>query len=137
MSNIENIMEAKKENMLLKYPQQKELTIDIFKLVLEMFQEDFDAIAQKNKRLKIVFNCISSIFEIEREHNVKKQYAIDLLDIFLDSNIMLYLTRKLEKYGEDYIFAIRAVRSEFYSSQWSDNSSEHWQRAINRLKKIK
>ena len=137
MKNIESVIEVKKENILSKYPQQIELTMDIFRLVLDMFQEELDSIEQKNKRLKIVYNCVISILEKGREQNVKKHYIIGLLDVFLDKDVVIYLTRGIEKYREDYIFTIRSVQAELNCSQWSDSSSTHWQRAIKRLKTIK
>ena len=130
MKKIEYIIEAKKQNILLKFPEQKELTIFIFRIILEMLQEDFDVITQKSKRLKKVFDYVVSILEKAREQNVKKQYVIDLLDVFLDNDIIMYLSQKLEKNRAEYILAIKSARSELYCSQWSDTDSNHWQRAI-------
>ena len=137
MKNIESVIEVKKENILSKYPQQIELTMDIFRLVLDMFQEELDSIEQKNKRLKIVYNCVISILEKGREQNVKKHYIIGLLDVFLDKDVVIYLTRGIEKYREEYILTIRCTQAELNCSQWSDSSSTHWERAIRRLKTIK
>lgn len=134
---FESIIEVKRGNILLNHPQQIELTMDIFQLVLDMFKKDLDLIEQKNKRLKIVYNCVISILEIGREQNVKKRYIIDLLDVFLDKDIVIFLTQGIEKYREDYIFTIKSARAELNCSQWSDRSSTHWQRAISRLKTIK
>lgn len=136
MKNIESALESKKQKMLLKYPDQKELSIILFEIIEEMLKEDFDAITQKNKRVKLVYKCVVCILEKAREQNVKKQYAIDLLDIFLSNDIMLYLNQKLEKNRNAYIFAIKSARSELYSSQWSDPDSSHWQRAIKHLEKF-
>lgn len=137
MKNIESIMEVKKDNILSKYPQQTELTTDIFQLILDLLPVELDLIEQKNKRLKIVYDCIVSVLETAREHNVKKQYIIDLLDVFLDKDIVMCLTKGFEKYTEDYILIIKSARAELTCSQWSDSSSTHWQRAIRRLKTIK
>ena len=137
MKNIESIMEVKKDNILSKYPQQTELTTDIFQLILDLLPVELDLIEQKNKRLKIVYDCIVSVLETAREHNVKKQYIIDLLDVFLDKDMVIYLTRGIEKYREEYILTIRCTQAELNCSQWSDSSSTHWQRAIRRLKTIK
>ena len=137
MKNIESIMEVKKDNILSKYPQQTELTTDIFQLILDLLPVELDLIEQKNKRLKIVYDCIVSVLETAREHNVKKQYIIDLLDAFLDKDMVIYLTRGIEKYREEYILTIRCTQAELNCSQWSDSSSTHWQRAIRRLKTIK
>lgn len=137
MKNIESIMEVKKDNILSKYPQQTELTTDIFQLILDLLPVELDLIEQKNKRLKIVYDCIVSVLETAREHNVKKQYIIDLLDVFLDKDIVMRLTKGFEKYTEDYILIIKSARAELTCSQWSDSSSTHWQRAIMRLKTIK
>lgn len=136
MRNIESVIESKMQNMFLKYPDQKELSIILFEKIVEMIKEDFDAISQKNKRVKLVYKCIICILEKAREQNVKKQYAIDLLDIFLDKDIMLYLNQKLEKNRDDYTLAIKSARSELYCSQWSDTYSSHWQRAIRCLEKF-
>jgi len=137
MKNIESIIEVKKENIFLKYPQQSGLTTEIFQLVFDMFQEELDLIEQKNKRLKIIYNCVISILEIGREHNVKKRYIIDLLDVFLDKDIVIYLMQGIEKYREEYVFTIKCAQAELNCSQWSDTSSTHWQRATSRLKIIK
>jgi hypothetical protein len=137
MKIIDSVIEVKKEYIVSKYPQQIEVTMSVFRLILDMLQEEIDSIEQKNKRLKIVYNCVISILEIGKEQNVKKQYIIDLLDVFLDKDMVIYLTRGIEKYREEYILTIRCTQAELNCSQWSDSSSTHWQRAIRRLKTIK
>ncbi len=137
MEKINSVMEIKKEIILSKYPQKTEATTEVFRLILDMLQEDVTLIEQKNKRLKKVYSYIISILETGREQNVKKQHILDSLDVFLDENMLIYLTRGIEKYREDYVQTIRCARGILNCSQWSDSSSTHWQRAIDCLKIIK
>ena len=102
MKIIDSVIEVKKEYIVSKYPQQIEVTMSVFRLILDMLQEEIDSIERKSKRLKIVYNCVISILEIGKEQNVKKQYIIDLLDVFLDKDMVIYLTRGIEKYREEY-----------------------------------
>lgn len=122
MKNIESVLESKMQNMFLKYPAQKDLSIFLFGKIAEMLKEDFAAISQKNKRVKLVYKCVICILEKAKEQNVKKQYAIDLLDVFLDNDIMLYSNQKLEKIekiiflplglpGQNYIVVNGAIQT--------------------------
>ena len=137
MKNIESVIEAKRENILLKYPEQHKLTTEIFQLISDMLLGELDLFDQKNKKLKTIYNCVISILELGKEQNVKKQYIIDFLNVFLDKDLMIYLTRGIEEYKEDYILTIGCARAELHCSQWSDSSSTHWHRAISCLKIIK
>ena len=134
MKNIVCAFESKKQEMLSKHPDQEELTQILFGEITDMFLEDFDAIERKKKRLNIIFSCIIRVLEKIEEQNVKKKYAIDVLGIFLEKDIVAYLKKILAENVDSCVFAIKAAQSELSVSQWSDPTSNHWQRAINRFR---
>lgn len=134
MKNIEFIIESKLQRMFLKYPEQKELSAVLFNIISETFQDDLCSIDQKKKKLKMVFDCIISILEKAREQYAKKQYVIDVLDIFLDKDIKTYLSPKLNI--DKYSTAVKSARAELNCSQWSDKDSNHWQRAVEHFEKF-
>ena len=130
MKKIECLLETKKQTMLSRYPEQKELSLLLFGEISQMLREDFEAISQKNKRLKLVNQCVFFVLEKAREQNVKKQYVIDLLDTFLDAGVTSYMKPILVEHADRFLLSLRVARSELRHSQWSDPTSQHWQRAM-------
>lgn len=133
MRTVENVLASRLQEMLSNYPEQEALSLILFDEIMQMLQEDFDAVSQKSKRLNLVYSCVISVLKQAREKNVRKKYATDLLDVFLNKDIAAYLNKILGQHTENCIFAIRAARSELHASQWSDPTSKHWQRAIDHL----
>ncbi len=133
MRTIESALASRLQDMLSNYPEQEALSVSLFDEITQMLQEDFDAVSQNSKRLNLIYTCVASVLKQAREQNVKKKYATDLLDVFLEKDIVAYLNKILGQHAKNCMFSIQAARSELYAGQWSDPSSKHWQRAINRL----
>ncbi len=130
MENVLAKLQDHKTALLSEYPRMTELTHEIFSQYAEMLQTDFDAVSRSSKRLMIVRSCVADALDGAFQHNVKKGYAVKLLEPFLDAQIEGYLMRKLGDGAGDFLWAVRSAKSRLIHSQWSDTSSKHWQRAL-------
>ena len=136
MSSLDPILKSLKQDMLCAHPDQQELTELLFAEIGEMLREDFSAISQANKRLKLVLCCAASVLETLQQHNIRKKYATDILSVFLDKNVTACLYRVIGPRADICVSAISSAKYELHASQWSDSTSLHWQRAINRVTKF-
>lgn len=130
MKNIETALETHRAAMLPAFEERTELTCELFHDIGNMLREDFSAVSRKKKRLKIVLDCVADVMEKMRQQDVKKQYAVDMLNVFLDTEIADYLRGQLGEETGRYIAAVISARGALRSSQWSDAHSRHWQRAL-------
>lgn len=135
MQTIEWTLDARRAAMLAEYPDHQALTAIVFEEISAMLHEDFDEIARVSKRWKLVFDRIADVLTKAQLQDVRKKYATDLLDVLLDRHIAAYMESALEDKNRDYSAAISGARSELCSSQWSDATSRHWERAIRRFRR--
>lgn len=133
MKNITPVLEERKQAMLLDYPGQQELTTAVLGEITRLLQEDFDAMTRRSAKMNLIFHCVAEILEKARDQNVRKKYATDLLDIFLDEQMVSCMREHLGADTERYVAVLKGARSELVSGQWSDGTSKHWQRAIGRF----
>lgn len=133
MKTISLILETRQKIMLSEYPDQQELTESLFADISDLLAEDLDAVTRKSAKQKLVFSSIADILRKARAQDVRKKYATDLLDLFLDPKIASYLERKLNDGASHYSAVIIGARAELHCAQWSDATSKHWQRAIGRF----
>lgn len=135
MENIKKVLEVAGKTMLSEFPDKQELTVLLLARIQDMLEEDFEAISRKNLKLKLVFSCVADVLEQAEVQQVKKKYATGVLDIFLDPQIVAYMRGKLGEAAGAYIGSITGARAELHCSQWSDVTSRHWQRAMDRFRR--
>ena len=133
MENVKKVLEAAQKAMLSEFPDRQELTIILLARIQNMLEEDYDALSRKNLKLKLALSCVADVLKQSEAQYVKKKYATGLLDVFLDRKIVTFMSQKLGEGIDQYIGRIKSARAELYCSQWSDITSRHWQRAIDRL----
>ena len=134
MERIKAIFEANKTAMLAEYPQHQELTQGLFETLSDMITEDFGSISPRGKRFRFVFDCVADMLTKMYAENVRKQYAIDVLDTLLDEHVAHYMQRVMQDAASEYRIRLNNAKGELRMSQWSDESSRHWSRAIGCLK---
>lgn len=134
MERIKAIFEANKTAMLAEYPQHQELTQGLFETLSDMIAEDFGAISPRGKRFRFVFDCVADMLTKMYAENVRKQYAIDVLDTLLDEHVALFMQRVMQDAAGEYRIRLNNAKGQLRMSQWSDESSLHWYRAIACLK---
>lgn len=130
MQDFEQALEKRKNAMLSEHPQLQTLTGLVVDAVSDMLHEDFDAITRKTRKMQLVFSCAAEVLERIRAENVRKKYATDVMDIFLDRDIAAHIKRVLGPNGDACIYIMATARAHLCSSQWSDASSTHWEKAI-------
>ena len=137
MHSLLMTLEKRKSILLQNYPSNEELTKDFFDRISDMLLTDFDSISRNLSRTKIVFNCISTIIETAFSSNIQKQYLLDILNIFDDSDVARYLKKKLGDRSEMFFNRLAAAKAQIIHSQWSDPSSNHQQRILDFFQNIK
>lgn len=134
MERIKAIFEANKTAMLAEYPQHQELTLLLFEELSAMIAEDIGVISPIGKRYRFVFDCIANVLTKMYAENVRKKYVIDVLDTLLDDHIVQYMRSILQDTSGEYLLRLNNAKGQLRMSQWSDESSRHWSRAIGCLK---
>lgn len=123
-------LEKYKTILLQTYPDKERLTSDSFDQISDMLQTDFDSISRSSSRLKIVFNCISTILTNAFSHNIQKRYLLDLLNVFFDTDIAQSMKKKLGNNSETLSSRLNTAKAQIIHSQWSDDSSDYRQHIL-------
>ncbi len=134
MEKIKLIFRTRKAAMLADYQQHQELTQGLFETLSDMITEDFGSISPRGKRFRFVFDCVADMLTKMYAENVRKQYAIDVLDTLLDEHVAHYMQLVMQDAAGEYRIRLNNAKGELRMSQWSDESSLHWYRAIACLK---
>lgn len=134
MEKIKLIFRTRKAAMLADYQQHQELTQGLFETLSYMITEDFGSISPRGKRFRFVFDCVADMLTKMYAENVRKQYAIDVLDTLLDEHVAHYMQRVMQDAAGEYRIRLNNAKGQLRMSQWSDESSLHWYRAIACLK---
>lgn len=134
MEEILILFDNNKNAMLAEYPKHKELTLWVFETLSALIQEDIGAISPIGKRFRFVFDCVADVLTKMYAENVRKQYAIDVLDTLLDEHVAHYMQRVMQDAAGEYRIRLNNAKGVLRMSQWSDDSSLHWHRAIACLK---
>jgi len=134
LTKLQQVLDGARERLLSEYPDKQELTAQLLDEITAMLREDFEAVSRKKQRLAMVFDCIAGILEKMQQQQVKKKYATQMLEVFLDREIAGYLSGWLGEQAGLYVGAVKGAGAELHTSQWSDESSTHWNRAIQRFR---
>lgn len=134
MEEILILFDKKKNAMLAEYPKHEELTLWVFETLSAMIQEDFGTISPIGKRYRFVFDCVADVLKKMYTEDVRKKYAIDVLDTLLDDHVVRYMRITLQDAAGQYSVKLGNAKGELRMSQWSNESSGRWSRAISRLK---
>ena len=134
MANLQQALDGARERLLSEYPDKQELTVELLDEITAMLRENFEAVSRKKQRLAMVFGCIAGILEKMQQKQVKKKYATQMLEVFLDREIAGYLSGRLGEQAECYVRTVNGALADLHTSQWSDGSSAHWHRAMQRFR---
>lgn len=128
------MLDRNRQTQLSTFPEQAALTEELFCDLAQLLQEDFEVVSRKKQRLAMVFGCIAGILEKMQQQQVKKKYATQMLEVFLDREIAGYLSGRLGEQAECYVRTVNGALADLHTSQWSDGSSAHWHRAMQRFR---